>query len=133
LDVAAVVSKAHEAKKEGETRFCMGAVWRKVKNNREFDRVIDMVREIKNLDMEVCCTLGMLNPDQAERLKQPVSHERYSFGKSKSGFRSRHCKSNCRLQDPDASFDDSLAMQDEKTRARPSSSCASIREPIPSS
>lgn len=70
LDLETVIFKAKKAKKEGATRFCLGAGWREVKNNSQFDRVIDMVKEIKKLDMEVCCTLGMLNLEQAKSLKQ---------------------------------------------------------------
>ena len=70
LDVETVVFKAKKAKQEGATRFCLGAGQREVKSNSQFDRVIDMVKEIKKLDMEVCCTLGMLNIEQAKRLKQ---------------------------------------------------------------
>ena len=70
LDLETVIFKAKKAKKEGATRFCLGAGWREIKNNSQFDRVIEMVKEIKKLDMEVCCTLGMLNLEQAKRLKQ---------------------------------------------------------------
>src|SRR5262249_55030233 len=64
-----VVSAAKAARDEGSTRFCMGAAWREVKNGREFDRVLDLVREVSGLGLEVCCTLGMLTYDQAIRLK----------------------------------------------------------------
>jgi biotin synthase len=63
-----VVAAAQAAKDGGASRFCMGAAWREVRDNRDFDRVIDMVKEVNKLDMEVCCTLGMLTPHQAERL-----------------------------------------------------------------
>jgi biotin synthase len=46
----------------------MGAAWREVRDNRDFDRVIEMVKGVNELGMEVCCTLGMLNEDQATRL-----------------------------------------------------------------
>ncbi|MCY1524577.1 Biotin synthase [compost metagenome] len=46
----------------------MGAAWREVRDNRDFDRVIDMVKAVNELDMEVCCTLGMLTENQAQRL-----------------------------------------------------------------
>jgi biotin synthase len=59
-----------EAKANGSQRFCMGAAWRNVKDGPEFDRVLDMVRMIKKEDMEACVTLGMLNPFQAQRLKE---------------------------------------------------------------
>jgi biotin synthase len=46
----------------------MGAAWREVRDNRDFDRVIDMVKAVNDMDMEVCCTLGMLTEHQAQRL-----------------------------------------------------------------
>jgi biotin synthase len=63
-----VVAAAKKAKEGGATRLCMGAAWREVRDNKDFDRVIEMVTEVNNLDMEVCCTLGMLNYEQAKRL-----------------------------------------------------------------
>jgi biotin synthase len=65
-----VVAAARNAKAGGASRFCMGAAWREVRDNRDFDRVLDMVKEVNKLDMEVCCTLGMLTPHQAERLAE---------------------------------------------------------------
>ncbi len=70
MKVDEVVSAAQKAKDGGASRFCMGAAWREVRDNRDFDRVIDMVKEVNKLDMEVCCTLGMLTPHQAERLAE---------------------------------------------------------------
>jgi len=70
MDVAEVLSNAKEAKANGSTRFCMGAAWREVRNNRDFDRVLEMVKGINSLGMEVCCTLGMLTSEQAEKLKE---------------------------------------------------------------
>ncbi|MEQ9304791.1 MAG: biotin synthase BioB [Marinoscillum sp.] len=69
LDVDFVLEKANKAKESGSTRFCMGAAWREVRDNRDFDKVIDMVKGVNSLGMEVCCTLGMLTKDQAKRLK----------------------------------------------------------------
>lgn len=63
-----VVENAKRAKMGGASRFCMGAAWREVRDNRDFDRVIDMVKEVTKLDMEVCCTLGMLSESQAQKL-----------------------------------------------------------------
>jgi biotin synthase len=60
---------AKRAKNEGATRFCMGAAWRQVSDGENFERVLDMVRAVAALDMEVCCTLGMLTESQAKRLK----------------------------------------------------------------
>ncbi len=70
LDVDAVLHKASVAKENGSTRFCMGAAWREVRDNRDFDKVIDMVKGVNSLGMEVCCTLGMLTEEQANRLKE---------------------------------------------------------------
>jgi biotin synthase len=69
LDVPAVLDAARRAKKHGSTRFCMGAAWREVKDGPAFDRVLDMVRGVKEIGLEACCTLGMLTEDQAKRLK----------------------------------------------------------------
>lgn len=63
-----VIAVAERAKAGGASRLCMGAAWREVRDNRDFDRVIDMVKAVNALDMEVCCTLGMLNEAQAQRL-----------------------------------------------------------------
>jgi len=48
----------------------MGAAWRQIRDGKEFEKVLDMVRQVAAMDLEVCCTLGMLNPDQARRLKE---------------------------------------------------------------
>lgn len=63
-----VLEYAKKAKEAGSTRFCMGAAWREVRNNRDFDRVLEMVKGVNELGMEVCCTLGMLTEDQAQKL-----------------------------------------------------------------
>ena len=65
-----VIDKALTAKNGGSTRFCMGAAWRNVRDNSDFDKVIDMVKGVNALGLEVCCTLGMLTEDQAVRLKE---------------------------------------------------------------
>jgi biotin synthase len=70
LDVDEVLARATEAKEAGSTRFCMGAAWREVRDNSDFDKVIEMVKGVNALGMEVCCTLGMLTPSQARRLKE---------------------------------------------------------------
>jgi biotin synthase len=70
LDLESVVAQARAAKANGATRFCMGAAWREVKDGAPFDRVLEMVRQVASLDMEVCCTLGMLKPHQAQQLKE---------------------------------------------------------------
>jgi len=63
-----------EAKEAGSSRFCMGAAWREVKDNVHFDRIVDAVKQVNALGMEVCCTLGMLTKDQADRLKEAGLH-----------------------------------------------------------
>ncbi len=69
LSVEEVLDAASIAKDSGSTRFCMGAAWRKVKDNDEFDRVVEMVRGVNDMGMEVCVTLGMLTKSQAQKLK----------------------------------------------------------------
>jgi biotin synthase len=63
-----VMTAAERAKEGGASRLCMGAAWREVRDNRDFDKVIDMVKGVNSLGMEVCCTLGMLTENQAQRL-----------------------------------------------------------------
>jgi biotin synthase len=70
LGVGDVLAAAGKARAAGATRFCMGAAWREVKDGPQFDRVLEMVRGVKHLGMEACCTLGMLTADQARRLKE---------------------------------------------------------------
>lgn len=70
LAVAEVLDAAARARASGATRFCMGAAWREVKDGPAFDHVLDMVRGVRALGMEACVTLGMLNDDQAKRLKE---------------------------------------------------------------
>lgn len=74
MDVDEVLSKAREAKVNGSTRFCMGAAWREVRDNRDFDKVLEMVKGVNGMGMEVCCTMGMLTQDQAEKLKDAGLH-----------------------------------------------------------
>jgi biotin synthase len=68
LSVDHVLATAREARSQGVTRFCMGAAWRQVNDGPEFESVLEMVRGVSSLGMEVCCTLGMLNESQAQRL-----------------------------------------------------------------
>jgi biotin synthase len=65
-----VMEYALKAKEAGSTRFCMGAAWREVRDNRDFDRILEMVKGVNSMGMEVCCTLGMLTESQAEKLAQ---------------------------------------------------------------
>lgn len=69
MEVEEVLGSAKEAKENGSTRFCMGAAWREVRDNKDFDKVLEMVKGVNGMGMEVCCTLGMLTEDQAEKLK----------------------------------------------------------------
>jgi biotin synthase len=69
LEVDEVLDAASRAREAGATRFCMGAAWREVKDGPAFDNVLSMVRGVRALGMEACVTLGMLNDDQARRLK----------------------------------------------------------------
>lgn len=69
MAVTEVLAAAKQAREAGATRFCMGAAWREVKDGPQFDAVLDMVRGVKSLGMEACCTLGMLTDGQARRLK----------------------------------------------------------------
>lgn len=68
MNLDEVLTAARKAKEHGATRFCMGAAWRDVPEGKQFDRVLDMVRGVRALGMEACCTLGMLTRDQAQRL-----------------------------------------------------------------
>lgn len=70
LDVDGVLEAADRAKAAGSTRFCMGAAWREVKDGPAFDRVLAMVRGVKAKGLEACVTLGMLNEEQAQKLKE---------------------------------------------------------------
>lgn len=70
MSVQQVKAQALRAKAGGSSRVCMGAAWRNVKDGEEFDDVLEMVRTINKLDMEVCCTLGMITENQAHRLAE---------------------------------------------------------------
>ncbi len=68
MEVKEVVDLAKNAKTNGASRVCLGAAWRNVRDNKDFDKVCEMVTEITHMDMEVCCTLGMLTESQAQKL-----------------------------------------------------------------
>ena len=74
LSIDGVVKTAREAREHGVTRFCMGAAWRQVNDGPEFESVLEMVRGVSSLGLEVCCTLGMLNESQAQRLAEAGLH-----------------------------------------------------------
>lgn len=65
-----ILQRAMVAKDVGATRICLGAAWREVRDNRDFETVLSIVESVSNLDVEVCCTLGMLSEDQALKLKK---------------------------------------------------------------
>lgn len=69
MPVEEVVNKAKKAKAAGASRMCLGAAWREVRDNKDFDRILEMVRAVNSLNMEVCCTLGMISSEQAKKLK----------------------------------------------------------------
>ena len=70
METEKVKEIAARAKEAGVSRVCLGAAWREVKDNAQFDRVLEMVRGVTDMGMEVCCTLGMLNEHQAKRLEE---------------------------------------------------------------
>lgn len=70
MPVDEVLKAAAEAREAGASRFCMGAAWREVKDGPQFDSVLQMVKGVKALGMEACCTLGMISDTQARALKQ---------------------------------------------------------------
>jgi biotin synthase len=89
LDVGEVLAAARRAKEHGSTRFCMGAAWREVKDGPAFDRVISMVRGVKELGLEACVTLGMLTTSQAERLKEAgLDAYNHNLDTSRENYRS---------------------------------------------
>ena len=69
IDVSEVKKAAKLAKKNGANRFCMGAAWKKLRDGKDLDSVIEMIKEVKSLDLEACVTLGSITKDQAEKLK----------------------------------------------------------------
>ncbi len=68
LTVEETLRAAERARRQGATRFCMGAAWRDVPHGSEFERVLEMVRGVRALGLEACCTLGMLTDEQAKAL-----------------------------------------------------------------
>lgn len=71
VELEPVLEAARKAKENGSTRFCMGAAWRDLAGRkRGFERILEMVRQVRGMGMEVCTTLGMLSPDQARQLKE---------------------------------------------------------------
>lgn len=70
MPLAEVLERAKSAISQGATRICMGAAWRQVRDDSQFERVLQMIKAVAELDVEVCCTLGMLQEHQARRLKE---------------------------------------------------------------
>ncbi len=70
LSVEATLAEARQAKAAGADRFCMGAAWREVRDGSDFDAVLEMIKGVKELELEACVTLGMVQPHQAERLRE---------------------------------------------------------------
>lgn len=89
LDVGEVLAAARRAKENGSTRFCMGAAWREVKDGPAFDRVLAMVRGVKEVGLEACVTLGMLTASQAQRLKEAgLDSYNHNLDTSRDNYRS---------------------------------------------
>lgn len=65
-----VLRQAAQAKQDGATRFCMSAAWRGAREGKQFEQVLEMIREVADMGLEVCCTLGLLTTEQAHRLKK---------------------------------------------------------------
>ncbi|MBI2279543.1 MAG: biotin synthase BioB [Bacteroidetes bacterium] len=74
MPVDEVLAKAEAAKNTGSSRVCMGAAWRNVQDGEDFDQVIEMVKGLSAMNMEVCCTLGMVTENQATRLAEAGLH-----------------------------------------------------------
>jgi biotin synthase len=74
LDKNTILEQAKQAQSNGSTRFCMGAAWREIRDGKDFDLVLDVVKEVNHMGLEPCVTLGMLNKDQAIRLKEAGLH-----------------------------------------------------------
>ncbi len=70
MDKEQVLETARRAKEAGVSRVCMGAAWREVKDNSQFERVLEMVKGVTGMGLEACCTLGMLTESQAKRLEE---------------------------------------------------------------
>jgi biotin synthase len=84
-----VLEAAGRATAAGATRFCMGAAWREVKDGPAFDEVLDMVRGVRALGMEACCTLGMLTESQAQRLAEAgLTAYNHNLDTSRSHYKS---------------------------------------------
>lgn len=74
LNKGEVLMRARKAKADGATRLCMGAAWKQVREGKQFETVLEMIREVTDMGLEVCCTLGLLSKEQAHRLKAAGLH-----------------------------------------------------------
>lgn len=74
MEPSEVIAAAQQAKANGSTRFCMGAAWREVRDNRDFDKVLEMIRGVNELGLEVCATMGMVNEQQATAMAEAGLH-----------------------------------------------------------
>jgi biotin synthase len=89
LTLEEVLAAARRARAIGASRLCMGAAWREVKDGEGFDRVLEMIRGVKRLGLEACCTLGMLTADQARRLKEAgLDSYNHNLDTSRDNYRS---------------------------------------------
>ena len=68
MSIDEVNTASERAKNAGASRMCLGAAWREVRDNKDFDKILEMVKTINSKEMEVCCTLGMLTEEQAKKL-----------------------------------------------------------------
>ncbi len=70
IDISEVKKAAIIAKKNGADRFCMGAAWKKLKDGKDLNSVVEMIKEVKSLNLEACVTLGSISKSQARKLKE---------------------------------------------------------------
>ena len=70
MSVDKILEIAKKAKTQGATRFCMGAAWRSLKNDDAFENVLTIINKVSKLGMQVCCSMGMLDLEQANKLKK---------------------------------------------------------------
>lgn len=70
LDTETIIKDAVAAKEGGASRFCMGAAWRRVPRGAQFDSLLNTISSVSDLGLEVCCTLGTLEEDQAQAIKE---------------------------------------------------------------
>ena len=74
LSLEKVKAKVKESLSKGTTRICLSVAWREIRNSKIFDNILEMVRELSEMGIEVCCTLGMLELEQAHRLAEAGLH-----------------------------------------------------------